>query len=481
MKLKRLVQQIDDLVIRGPKEIEITGITAHSNQVAPGDLFIAKKGLTHDGADYIPEAIAAGAVAILTDLADPFIPVTQLIHPDISSIEAKLASQFFHQPSKELKVVGVTGTNGKTTVSFLIQHLFSQSGLLAGLIGTIEWVIGSHRFSGGMTTPDVITNQKLLRDMVSEGCKAAVMEVSSHGLDQNRVGEILFDIAIFTNLSQDHLDYHRSMEQYKKAKEKLFTSLKEGKWAILNKDEDFFPQTRAKVLTYGIENGADLTASEVKIMGKGTQFSLTYQGEKVSVRSPLIGKFNVYNLLAAIGAGIAAGISLEDCAQHLRNFSAIPGRLERIKNSRGLNVFIDFAHTEDALKNVLETLRPLTKGRLITLFGCGGDRDKDKRKGMGKTASSLSDLVILTNDNPRTENPDHIIQDILKGITGDCAIRIEKDRRLAIQLAVGEATPDDLILIAGRGHEKEQIFAHQILPFEDSQVAKEILKEEVSI
>ncbi|MDN3506845.1 MAG: UDP-N-acetylmuramoyl-L-alanyl-D-glutamate--2,6-diaminopimelate ligase [Simkaniaceae bacterium] len=467
MRLRHLIQQIEGLEVKGSKEIEITGITAHSKSVAPNNLFIAKKGTIHDGAQFIPDAVAAGASAILTDMYDPFLNVTQLIHPNISVIEAKLAARYYQNPSEQLKVIGVTGTNGKTTVGYLIKHLFDKTGVSAGLIGTVEWIIGNHRFPNSMTTLDVLSTQKLLRDMVIEKSQAAILEVSSHGLDQNRVAEVDFDIAIFTNLSAEHLDYHKDMESYRAAKAKLFSHLSSDKWAILNADENPF-QTKAKIFSYGIENEADLRATNIKLSEKKTQFTLVYQGVEYKAESQLIGTFNVYNYLAALSAGICYGLSIKSCIQALKNFKSTPGRLQKVAEG----VFVDYAHTEDALKNVLTTLRKLTGGRLITVFGCGGDRDFEKRPKMGKVATSFSDLTVITSDNPRSEDPQKIIDEILQGCIGP--VHIHLDRFDAIRFALTQKKPGDIVLIAGKGHEKKQIFAHTVHPFDDANIAKDL-------
>ncbi|MBS0629721.1 MAG: UDP-N-acetylmuramoyl-L-alanyl-D-glutamate--2,6-diaminopimelate ligase [Verrucomicrobia bacterium] len=473
MRIKRLIQQIADIEVKGSRETEINGLCSNSKLVAPGNLFIAKKGTKVDGAKFIPEAIAAGAVAILTDFYDPYLGVVQLIHPDVSQIEAKLAAAYYQHPSSSLKMVGITGTNGKTTSSYLIKHLYDQLGMMTGVIGTIEWVIGQCHFPATMTTPDVLTNHKLLREMVSAGCKAAVMEVTSHALSQNRVGEIDFDIALFTNLTQDHLDYHGDMESYRLAKEKLFSGLSKEKWAIFNSDDPTAFQTVANVLTYGIEKPADLMAKDLRLSDKGIEFTACFKGEEAQCKSPLIGKFNVYNLLGAIGVGLCADQSLQQCVEALKSFKGVPGRLERVKNRLGLNILVDFAHTDDALKRVLETLQPLKKGKIITVFGCGGDRDKQKREKMGRVVCQLSDRAIVTSDNPRSEDPEAIIQQVLKGFNPDYAVETEVDRQKAIQKAIGQMGKEDILLIAGKGHEKQQIFAHKVIPFDDVEVARQ--------
>lgn len=306
----------------------------------------------------------------------------------------------------------------------------------------------------------------------------AVMEVSSHALDQNRTAEIDFEVALFTNCTQDHLDYHKTMEAYKEAKKKLFANLSEEKWALFNADDpaslDFIKATRAKVRTYSIESPADLMAKNVKLSEKGVVFTACFQDERVVCKSPLIGKFNVYNLLSAMGIGLCMGISLEQSAHILKNFKGVKGRLEPVPNQLGLHIFVDHAHGEDALSQVLIALRAIKKGRLFTLFGCGGDRDRDKRAKMGKVVSSYSDEAIITSDNPRSEDPNEIAAEILKGFPRGYPVSVIIDRRCAIEKAIQMAKPQDIILIAGKGHEEQQIFAHQVLPFADTEVAHQI-------
>lgn len=478
MKIKRLFKDIESVLIRGSKEQEITGITANSKLVAPGNLFVAKKGLTHDGTKFIPEALSSGAVAILTDIYDPFLTeVVQIIHPDVAAIEADVAATYYQHPSDALDIVGITGTNGKTTTSYLVKHLLDGVQRPCGLIGTIEWIVGKNHLPSLMTTADVITNHRLFHEMVANDCQAAVMEVSSHALDQSRVGRIDFDVAIYTNLTQDHLDYHQTMEKYAEAKAKLFSSLSLSSHAVINIDCPWsglmIKSSRAPVLTYGIDNPADLFATEIRLSPKGMRFIVNYHDKKLAFASALIGRFNVYNLLAAIGAGLSLNISLEKCVEILQKFKRVPGRLERVMNARALNIFVDYAHTPDALKNVLETLREIKKGRIITVFGCGGNRDQGKRPKMGAVAEALSDICIVTSDNPRSEEPQEILNQILSGFKNPKAPLVCLDRKEAILSAIKMADADDLVLIAGKGHETYQIFAHQTLHFDDRVVAKE--------
>ena len=404
MKLKRLLRNFPDLIVKGSKEVEITGLCNHSKMVAPGNLFVAKKGSVADGAHFIQEAIDAGASVILTDLYNPFLNLVQILHPDVAEMEACLAAEYYQFPSQNLSVIGITGTNGKTTCSYLIKQLLETNGISAGLIGTVEWIIGPNHFSPTLTTPDVITTQKLLGDMVGQKCQAAVMEVSSHALDQNRVQQILFKRALFTNLTQDHLDYHLTMEKYAEAKQRLFSSLEGDAVAILNRDDPrfFFMQEGCpvKTISYGMDSGADVYATEIKLSEKGSNSIVHANGQSLPMTTLLIGKFNVYNLLSAISLGLSFSISLEKCIASLQSFKGARGRLQKVKNSLGLNIFVDYAHTDDALKNVLLTLGELKRGKLITVFGCGGNRDRAKRKKMGHVQKlfpilPLSQMIIL--------------------------------------------------------------------------------------
>lgn len=484
VKLKNIIKNIKGLVVKGSKEIEITGLTDSSSSVAPGNLFIAKKGRAQDGTRFIPHAIQAGASCIVTDLFNPFLEnVTQLIHPEVSLVETQLARAFYQEADLKLFLVGITGTNGKTTTSYLIRHLLEHTGIPSGLIGTIEWIVGDYVFPSTHTTPGVTTNYKLFYEM-SHALKGCVMEVSSHALDQNRVQEIEFDVAVFTNLTQDHLDYHSSMEAYAEAKQLLFSSLlppqkaqkKTPKAAVINADDPWsafmVQKCQVPVITYGVDHPADLKAEEIELTSLGTHFKLLYQGKTYPVFSPLIGRFNVSNVLAALGALLAKGISLDVLIPLLKTFKNVSGRLEKIPSSQGLNIFVDYAHTEDALLNVLAVLREITAGKIITVFGCGGNRDISKRPKMGKVAEEYSDVVILTSDNPRGEDPLEIILQIQKGISHPEKVEVLLDRKEAIGQAIRIATPQDTVLIAGKGHETYQIFRHETLYFDDREQAE---------
>lgn len=478
MKLKKLFKDIDEALIKGSKELEVTGICSNSKFAAPGNLFIAKKGLVDDGVNFISEAIQAGAIAILTDMYDPSLKnVTQVIHPRPAHIEGEITARYYQNPSDELFMVGITGTNGKTTTSYLIKYLFDQldKSNPAGLIGTIEYLVGNHRHQATRTTPDVVTNHKMLREMCHQGCKSCIMEVTSHALDQGRVNHIHFDVAVFTNLTLDHLDYHKSMEDYCNAKNKLFSSLQTH--AVVNKDspwtEKIIKGSKAKILTYGLNKPADLYATDIKLSSDGTIFTLHYQEKEIICNIPLVGRFNVYNCLAATAVCLLKGHPLEKIIRLLPSLPAVSGRLEPVKNTLGLKILVDFAHTGDALENVLECLSEFKTQKIITVFGCGGDRDSTKRPKMARVAEKYSDLCIVTSDNPRSEDPQKIIDDIIKGFESTHYI-IEPDRKAAIELAIQKANPGDILLIAGKGHETYQIFAHKTIEFDDRKVAKEL-------
>jgi UDP-N-acetylmuramoyl-L-alanyl-D-glutamate--2,6-diaminopimelate ligase len=488
MKLKKLLKEIPVKQVKGSKEVEITGVCSNSKLVAPGNLFIAKKGLIDDGAQYIPEAIAGGAVAVVTDIYDPSIKtVTQIIHPDVNLIEGLIAAHYYQFASDELFMVGVTGTNGKTTTSFIIKHLLDSLKSSCGLIGTIEYIMGQHRYQATRTTPDVTTNHKMLREMVLQNCKSAVMEVTSHALIQGRVQNVEFDVAVFTNLSLDHLDYHQTMDNYCAAKNKLFRSLNPNKskkkkniptTAIVNVDSPWHQKMtegcKASLFTIGIEMSADLRATDIELTSSGTTFTLNYQDEKVDCRWPLIGRFNVYNYLSAIAVGLTRKEPLVKLTKIMETFPAVPGRLEAVPNDLDLKIYVDFAHSDDALANVLECLRELNTGRIITVFGCGGDRDQTKRPKMAEVCEELANLSIVTSDNPRSEDPEMICRQIVQGFKRQDSYIVELDRRAAIERAIDIATPDDIILIAGKGHETYQIFAHKTIEFDDRKVASQI-------
>ena len=490
MKLKQLFKGIEGVEIRGSKDIELTGISTDSRIISPGHLFLAKQGISDHGVDFISHALDSGASAILTDLYDPFVKVPQIIAPNPGALEALLASKFYGDPSRELYVVGVTGTKGKTTTSYMVHHLLQELGLSCGLVGTVETIVGTESRSSTLTTHSSIKNQKLLREMVLRGCHAAALEVSSHGLDQGRTENIAFDCVIFTNLTPDHLDYHQSLEKYAAAKRKLFEQLdespKKNKRALINADSEWssFMKGRESVWTFGLEKpgdrsgdkSADISASHLRTENGQTHFVVEFAGHQEAFAIPVMGRFNVYNALGAIGVGLHRGAGLSQIASAMRSFKTAPGRLEPIANDRGLSIFVDYAHTGEALENVLKTLREIAQQKIICIFGCGGNRDPQRRTNMAKAAEQYADIAIITSDNPRGEDPMAICQEVLAGFRDPGFPRVEVDRRAAIHLGLEFAKAGDIVLIAGKGHEKVQILAHQTIAFDDCAVVREALQ-----
>jgi UDP-N-acetylmuramoyl-L-alanyl-D-glutamate--2,6-diaminopimelate ligase len=472
MKLKQLIKRFP-MEVKGNKDIDITSITANSKQVTLGCLFVAKSGLSYHGNRFAKEAIEAGAVAILSDLYDPFLPATQLISHEVFKAELHLLKQLYRDPISHLFMVGITGTNGKTTTSYLVRHFLPD----CGLIGTIEWIIKQKVLPSTHTTPDLSTLFRLFSEMVTQGCSQVVMEVSSHALDQNRAYGVEFDVAVYTNLTLDHLDYHQTMENYAFAKSKLFRSLTPKGYAIYNIDcpwhKNILEGCIAKKISYGFDALAKLRACDLKLNAEEMSFTIHYEGLSYSVVSKvLIGRFNVYNLLAAIGVALSYGLTMEKILELLPLFQGVAGRLEKVLNPRNLNIFVDYSHTDDSLKNALETLNECKKGRIITVFGCGGNREVSKRPKMARIAEVLSDFTIVTTDNPRKEDPQSIIRDIIAGFKHRNFV-VEADRKSAIERAISLATPQDIVLIAGKGHENYQIFSNETIYFSDREVAYE--------
>ncbi|MGE3954727.1 MAG: UDP-N-acetylmuramoyl-L-alanyl-D-glutamate--2,6-diaminopimelate ligase [Parachlamydiales bacterium] len=470
LQIRSLLSLFPNLTLKGSRAVKITGVCSHSKQVAPGMLFVARRGRTHDGGRFIHEALKAGAVAIASDLYDHSLKVPQIITEDLQHLEGPLAAAFYGYPSHKMATIGITGTSGKTSVSYLLRHLLEGVGIPTGLIGTVEVITGRERGSTGMTTPDPSTLQRLLHEMVQHRCRAAILEATSHGLAQGRLEGTLFSAACFTNLTHEHLDYHGTMEAYAEAKGLLFRNAPR---AALNGDDPWHTRMGApSPLLYGLSPTHDLYATDLTSTPTGTHFTLHYRGKTLPVTLPLAGRFNVYNALAALAVAILQDIEIKQLTPILATFPGVPGRLERIPSLRPFSLYVDFAHKPDALEQVLVTLRPLTKRRLITVVGCGGDRDRAKRPLMGEVATRLSDITLFTSDNPRTEEPAQICQEMAMG---GHPTEIIVDRRSAIAHAIAIAEEGDTILIAGRGHEQHQILAHGVVPFDDRQVAKELL------
>ena len=492
MRLRECGDVLDGVTVRGSLDREITGLTDDSRRVSPGWLFVAVKGTQSDGHRFLAQAVAAGAGAIVVEtgrvsgetLASIGIPVIQV--GDSRRALGLLASRFYGDPSRRLKMIGVTGTNGKTTATYLCKAILEAAGVRAGLIGTVAYLFGEERVAATHTTPGPLELQGLLRRMADAGMQAVVMEVSSHALALDRTAGCQFGTAVFTNLTQDHLDFHADMEDYFRAKLRLFTALDSEAHAIVNGDDPHggrvVEATQARVWTYAIDRPADLRAEDVQISLNGVRFTARGPGGSVALRSPLVGRHNVYNILAAVGVGLVQGVPLETSAAGVATLKTVPGRFEQVDAGQLFTVVVDYAHTEDALYRLLTTAQTVRTGRIITVFGCGGDRDRGKRPKMGRVAARYSDVVVVTSDNPRTEDPDAIIREILPGVeaglreAGYGRYQVQADRREAIAEAMRLARPGDLVLIAGKGHEDYQIIGREKHPFDDRVVAREAIE-----
>jgi UDP-N-acetylmuramoyl-L-alanyl-D-glutamate--2,6-diaminopimelate ligase len=484
MRLSTLIKQMPALEVAGSLDREVSGITYDSRRVAPGMLFVAIPGQQTDGHQFINNAIERGASAVICEQNGIISSrATKIKVADAREAMAHAAAVFYEHPSARLLTVGVTGTNGKTTVAFMIKQLLEKAGLQTGLIGTVRYKIGERIIPAHRTTPEAVDLQQLLSQMTRAGCRACVMEVSSHALDQKRVAGVEFDVAIFTNLTQDHLDYHGTMEAYYHAKKKLFVeNANKKRTAVINIDDHYGQRLEREStlevrLTFGIDSPATVRAAEIELNKDFTRMNVeTPQGD-FSCKLPLIGRHNVYNALAAIGAGLALKILPATIQTALESLEPVPGRLEMVSAGQGFGLFVDYAHTDDALRNVLSTLRELTSGRLLLAFGCGGNRDPGKRPKMGKVAAELADFTLVTSDNPRRESPAAIAAQIEEGYRSvrTDGYQIELDRRRAIEEIIRAAKPGDIVLIAGKGHETYQEFEDTVVPFDDRFYAQETL------
>ena len=490
MILRNLVSSLSRVTVAGSLDAEVHAITASSREAGPGVIFAAIRGTTLDGHRFIPDALAAGATVILAETAPPLdFPVSAvwLQVPDSRSAVATVASTLANHPWKDLVIAGVTGTNGKTTTTFLIHHLMKAAWHRAGLLGTILVDDGEAVEAARHTTPGSIELAGWLTRMRDHGCRGLAMEVSSHGIHQKRVAAIGFDACVFTNLTQDHLDYHGTLDAYFKAKAEWFLEsaanpLGKTPLAVINTDDAYGAELaellegRMPLIRFGFGVRSDFRANNVQQSAKGMKFELTAKGKTFLVRAPLIGRFNVYNLLASIAAASACGIRPRDAVAALADAPQVPGRMENVGTAGGATVFVDYAHTPDALENACRTLKELDPRRLITVFGCGGDRDKGKRPLMGAAAARYSDACIVTSDNPRSENPLDIIREIEDGLRGKNFLSIA-DRSEAIDFAVRNSLSGDIILIAGKGHETTQQFARETIDFSDRKHASKALRD----
>ncbi len=464
-------------------DLEIKGITADSKKVKKGFLFVAVKGTHLDGHLFIREAVKRGAVMVVSE--SQALPVDLPKRVAVITVDncrkffAQMTDKFYGSPSGKIRVAGITGTNGKTTVSYLIEAIAKEAGCGCGVIGTINYRFKGRRMQAKNTTPSAGQLQSLLMKMLQAKVKYCAMEVSSHALDQSRVEGIHFRQGIFTNLTQDHLDYHKNLENYFQAKAKLFSALDRQAWAIINNDDQAGRRvkllTKAKIFSYGIRNKSDLMAKNINFSINGSEFSLVTANQSLRVKTKLIGRHNIYNILAACGWALAEELPLGKIKSALEKFDHVPGRLERISGASGLNIFVDYAHTPDALFNVISALRPLVAGKIIVIFGCGGERDKLKRPQMGRVVTQLADFAVITSDNPRSEDPTQIIQDITQGIRKS-NYSLVPNRRLAIRKGLSLIKRADCLLIAGKGHEGYQVLKNKTIKFSDLKVVKECLK-----
>jgi UDP-N-acetylmuramoyl-L-alanyl-D-glutamate--2,6-diaminopimelate ligase len=487
MQLKPFLDATPVRQVIGPLDRQVENIAYDSRRVQRHTMFVALRGEKSDGHQFIGQAIDKGASVIVAERDHKDPRVTCLVVENTRTALADFSATFYGHPARKLKLAAVTGTNGKTTTTFLIKHICENAGLRCGLIGTVRYEIGERVLPAIRTTPESLDLQELLAQIGSAGCKAAAMEVSSHALAQDRTRGLEWDVAVFTNLTQDHLDFHRTMDNYFEAKAKLFTALatqkrKRKPFAIVNIDDRYGRQLldkidkRVAVVTYGMGTRADFRASNYRAEFSGTSYQLDAHGKSYLVRLPLIGRFNVGNSVAALAAANALGINLRNALLSLAKAPQVPGRLELVPARRQFQVFVDYAHTPDALGNVLKTLRELAPQRLIAVFGCGGDRDRQKRPLMAEMADRLADYSIITSDNPRKEDPNAIVSEIEKGFRSNHYEKIV-DRTQAIDRAVALARPRDIVLIAGKGHETYQEFGDHTIPFDDIQVARRAIED----
>ncbi len=484
MRITQLIESLKDYQLYTPlNDFKVRGITCNSKEVEENFIFVAIKGNRADGNNFIPEAIDKGARVIIAQT--PPLKAVSLKQTCFITVDdtrqalAVLAAEFYHHPGAKTKVVGITGTNGKTTITYLIEAVLKEAGFQPGVIGTINYRFKDKVIPSKNTTPGPVELQSMIGNMLEEGVDYVIMEVSSHALDQKRTQGINFSSAIFTNLTQDHLDYHISFEDYFQAKARLFQALSSASFAVINHDDAYGRRlkglTPAEVITYGIDGQADVVARDIATDIKHTEFLLSSANLETHFKTQLIGRHNVYNILACAAWALKQGLDLKKTKSALEEFRVVPGRLERIDFSGDFFVFVDYAHTEDALKNVINSLRQVSRNKIIVVFGCGGERDKTKRPKMGYIVSQLADFSIITNDNPRSEDPQRIIEEIKQGIRKDnyCLI---PDRRQAIEKSLSLAKAGDVVLIAGKGHEDYQIMGNSTVHFDDREAVRECLK-----
>ncbi|AOQ23502.1 UDP-N-acetylmuramoyl-L-alanyl-D-glutamate--2,6-diaminopimelate ligase [Moorella thermoacetica] len=487
MTLAELVAPLKVIARGGNQQVPLTGLHYDSRRIQSGFLFVAIKGFKTDGHLYIDAALERGAVAVVLAQERTLPPGVAWVRVDDTRLAlGQLAARFYDYPSRKLRLIGVTGTNGKTTTTHLIQAILEAGGRPAGLVGTIGNRLGDRVLPAEHTTPESLDLQHLLYQMASLQARAVVMEVSSHALALHRVAGTEFDVAVFTNLTQDHLDFHHDMEDYFNCKARLFQGMDQGvktgpKYAVINGDDPYGSRlaalTPVPVVTYGCTPGCQVRARDIHLETGGSTSLVTWPGGEAAMELRLTGRYNIYNALAALAVALQEGIDPQVAIRALGRFKGVPGRLERVDQGQPFTVVVDYAHTPDGLENVLRAARQVTRGRLLVVFGCGGDRDRGKRPLMGRAAARLSDYSIITSDNPRSEDPEAIIADILPGVreVPGASYQVLVDRRRAIAAALALARPGDMVVIAGKGHETYQIVKDKTLPFDDRQVAREEL------
>jgi UDP-N-acetylmuramoyl-L-alanyl-D-glutamate--2,6-diaminopimelate ligase len=473
------------------EDVTIQKIGYDSRSIEKGDVFVAIRGQNYDGHRFVEDAVHQGARVVVLE-NDAAVPDSFLSHNDVIKVVvgnsrralALMSANYYGRPGSKLKILGVTGTNGKTTTTHLLQSILETAGEKTGLLGTVEYRIGDEVIPSPYTTPESLELHGLFNQMVNQSCRAVVMEVSSHALALDRVYGLRFRLALFTNLTQDHLDFHGSMDRYFNAKKSLFDGLDGNSVAVTNVDDErglsIVASTKARRVTYGVEKGADVTAKEIKIGIEGIQCTLEYETGKTTIRSPLTGRFNVYNLLSAAASALALGIPASTIQTGIEKVKSVRGRFERIDSGKGWSVIIDYAHTPDALRKTLEAIRELLPkekpGRIITIFGCGGNRDRAKRPQMGRIATELSDVTIITSDNPRNENPQAIIEEIRRGVRQNTETMQMVDRREAIHTGLKMARQGDVVLVAGKGHETYQVLGDKRIHFDDREEVEQYFR-----
>ena len=506
MKLGELAGMLERLSSLPPDWLdrEVLDIVYDSRKVRPGSLFVAVRGFHSDGHLFILQAVKQGAVAVVTERHSSTAAATgtpQIVIEDSRRALALLANAFYGHPSQKLALIGITGTNGKTTTSYLVKAIIEAAGGVSGLIGTIDYRVGDNVYPAPNTTPESLDLQRLLAEMVGLGATHCVIEVSSHALELGRTLGCAFAAAAFTNLTQDHLDFHGTMDAYFRAKLLLFSGLQPERSAVVNLDDaragEIIKATKAQIITTGMTDRADIQpAGAIQHGIRGLSFEVTTPSGTVRVESPLVGRHNVHNILTAVGIGTALGFSAEAISRGIKNMKAVPGRMEKVDEGQSYGVVVDYAHTEDALDRLLETVRELASSRIITVFGCGGDRDRTKRPKMGAAAIRGSDVVIVTSDNPRTEDPLSIIEEVEQGMTegmripspdaapdpvgGRTPYSVIPDRQVAVATAIGMAKPGDVVVLAGKGHEDYQIIGNTKIHYDDREVAREEIRKSIS-